>query len=194
MSGSPDVPAAVDAIATILAHRQISHAFGGALAQNYWGVVRATQDVDVLAMIPALRFQDLVDDLDAAGFRARGGDGVERHIAVGDVRAALRESGLFSVWLGNVKVELFTPLLPLQHRILERALAMPWRDRTIPVTTAEDLIVLKMVFHRDKDLRDIRAMIATSGERLDRNYLLAQATAVLEPERTTELQRLLGVP
>lgn len=191
MSSGPDVPAAIDSIATILDRRKIPHAFGGALAQNYWGVVRATQDVDVLAMIPALRFQEVVDDLEGAGFRSRDSSGRDRSVTVAEAREAIRSTGLFAVWLDNVKVELFSPILPLQHRILERAVAMPWRDRTIPVTTAEDLIVLKMVFHRDKDMRDIRAMLAASGGGLDRGYLLAQAAGVLEPHRLTELRQLL---
>ena len=60
MNGIDDVSAAIDSTARLLGDKQIPHAFGGALAQNYWGIVRATQDVDVLAFIPALRFQEIV--------------------------------------------------------------------------------------------------------------------------------------
>jgi hypothetical protein len=105
--------------------------------------------------------------------------------------ASIRERGLCTAWFGEVKVEVFSPVIPLQHRILDRALPMPWKDRTIPVTTAEDLIVLKMVFHRDKDLRDIRAMVATSGARLDRTYILEQAAQVLDDLRLAELRALV---
>jgi hypothetical protein len=89
-------------------------------------------------------------------------------------------------------VVLFTPRIPLQDRILKRARIMSWKSRTIPVTTAEDLIVLKMIFHRSKDLHDVRAMVATSGAQLDRGYLLEQARQVLAPPALEELQRLLA--
>jgi hypothetical protein len=191
MSGPIDVPSAVDAIASVLADKQIRHAFGGALAQNYWGTVRATQDVDVLALIPAVRSQEIANALTERGFCFRDAAGCEQPISVQGMRDSSREIGLFAVWLGEVKVEVFTPVIPLQDRILERALPMPWQDRTIPVTTAEDLIVLKMIFHRGKDLRDIRAMVATSGTRLDRTYIMEHARAVLEDTRVEELRGLL---
>ena len=38
MNGLDDVSSAIDHIALVLVQQQIPHAFGGALAQNYWGV------------------------------------------------------------------------------------------------------------------------------------------------------------
>jgi len=192
VSGIADVPAAIERIAGVLTRLGIRHAFGGAIAQNYWGVVRATQDVDVLALIPSVRLQDAVDAMQAAGFRARDAQGNEHSITVADVRASQTRYNLFAVWSGLVKVELFSPVLPLQHRMLDRARSMPWRDRTIMVTSPEDLVLIKMVFHREKDLRDIRAIVATSGDRLDRSYMTAQAAEVLDGEHQAELMRLLG--
>ena len=192
MTGMADVPDAVERIADVLAKQNIRHAFGGAIAQNFWGIVRATQDVDVLALIPSLQLPAVVEALIAAGFHLRDSRGLERAITVADLRESQRQRSLFAIWLGLVKVELFAPVLPLQHRMLDRARPMPWRQRTVPVTTAEDLILIKMVFHRDKDLRDVRAMIATSGTTLDRSYMQTQATDVLSPDQREELQRLLA--
>jgi len=194
VNGIDDVSAAIDSTARLLADKQIPHAFGGALAQNYWGIVRATQDVDVLAFIPALRFKEIVDALATDGFTGRDQAGNAVPLTVAAARESQRARGLFEAWLGIVKVELFSPMLPLQHRILERAVMMPWKDRKIPMTTAEDLILLKMVFHREKDLRDIRAMVATRGPALDRAYLLAQASGVLEATQIAELRGFLGSP
>lgn len=191
MRDALDVPGAVDEIAAILAEKGIRHAFGGALAQNYWGVVRATQDVDVLAFIPAIRSQEIVDCLAQRGFCSRDRSGSQQPLTVAGMQASVREAGLFAIWFGEVKVEVFSPLIPLQDRILARAVPMPWKARTIPVTTAEDLIVLKMIFHRGKDLRDIRAMVATSGGSLDLTYIDEQARDVLEEERVHELRALL---
>jgi hypothetical protein len=92
-----DVAAAVDEIAALLAEMRIPHAFGGALAQNYWGVVRATQDVDVLALIPAIRMQELVAALAQRGFCCRDADGREQPISVRGIQDSQRELGLFAV-------------------------------------------------------------------------------------------------
>lgn len=192
MNGLDDVSTAIDHTARLLADKQIPHAFGGALAQNYWGVVRATQDVDVLALIPALRFQDIVDALAADGFSARDRSGAAVPLTVAAARESQRTRGLFEAWFGIVKVELFHPMLPLQHRILERAVMMSWKDRRIPVTTAEDLILLKMVFHREKDIRDIRAMVATRGPALDRSYMMSRASEILDATQIAELRGFLG--
>ena len=129
--GVGDVPAVVERIAEVLARLGVQHVFGGAIAQNYWGVVRATQAVDVLALIPAQRLQAMVDALTAEGFRQRDADGREGMLAVAEVWAQQARSGLFAVWLGLVKVEIFSPVLPLQHRMLERARQMPWRGRML---------------------------------------------------------------
>ena len=64
MTGMADVPDAVERIADVLAKQNIRHAFGGAIAQNFWGIVRATQDVDVLALIPSLQLPAVVERLE----------------------------------------------------------------------------------------------------------------------------------
>src|SRR5262245_14848029 len=125
MNGLADVPVAVERIADVLSRLGIRHAFGGAIAQNYWGVVRATQDVDVLALIPAIRLQEAVDAWTAAGFRQRDPQGREQPIALADVRTSQAKYSQFVIWLGLVKVEVFSPVVPLQHRMLERARPMP---------------------------------------------------------------------
>ena len=52
--------ALIDCLADLLERLRFRHAFGGALANNYWGIVRATQDVHCLVLIPALTWQQLL--------------------------------------------------------------------------------------------------------------------------------------
>jgi hypothetical protein len=54
--------------------------------------------------------------------------------------------------------------------------------------SAEDLILLKMAFHRDKDLRDMRSILATQGERLDTAYLHLWAARMLDDRSSEELR------
>jgi hypothetical protein len=192
VTASIDVAATVERIAAVLQECGIRHAFGGAIAQNYWGTVRATQDVDLLALVPALKTPELVDALMRSGFRMRDAGSEARPITVKEAREAWLHDHLLTLWLDMTKVEIFSPVIPLQDRILERAVPMPFRGRSIPITTAEDLVLLKMVFHREKDLRDVRGVLVACKDRLDGKYMLEQARAVLDDARCAELQQLLG--
>jgi hypothetical protein len=57
-----------------------------------------------------------------------------------------------------------------------------------PITTAEDLIVLKMVFHREKDLRDVRGILWVQKGKLDLAYMRQWASRMLEDEVLAELE------
>jgi hypothetical protein len=90
----------------------VPYAFGGALAQNYWGTVRATQDIDLLASVPKIRFDDLREALVAAEFVARAADGTPVALSVDAMAAEERDRHLITVYRGLVKVEVFFPFLP----------------------------------------------------------------------------------
>jgi len=47
---------------------------------------------------------------------------------------------------------------------------MPLENRDVKVTTAEDLILLKMAFHREKDIGDVRGILRVQQTRLDLSW------------------------
>ncbi|MCE2726455.1 MAG: hypothetical protein LW698_06710 [Planctomycetaceae bacterium] len=170
---------------------RIPYAFGGALAASFWGIPRTTQDADCLVAVPALGYQKLADALSAAGFLIDELDGT-RPVAVAELRRQIADRGFMSLVHESTTVELFVPLVPLQHAILERAQEFPFADRTIRVTTAEDLILLKMAFHRQKDLMDVKGILHVQQGRLDVGYVRQSATRMLEASVAAELETLLG--
>ena len=88
-------------------------------------------------------------------------------------------------------MELFVPVVPLQEEILRRAVVLPLDDREIPVTTAEDLILLKLAFHREKDLHDVRGILWVQRRRLDLDYLKHWSARTLEDPVQRELETLI---
>jgi hypothetical protein len=90
-----------------------------------------------------------------------------------------------------VRVELFVPAVPLQNEILRRAVPILIRDREIRITTAEDLILLKLVFHREKDLRDVRGILWVQRGKLDLDYLRHWSARTHEPDLQKELDQLI---
>ena len=99
-----------------------------------------------------------------------------------------RERHLITLYRGLVKVEVFLPFLPLQQSILDRAVKRDLAGRSVPITTAEDLVVLKMAFHRDKDLRDVRSILWNQQGRLDLAYVRTWASRMLSNEHKEELE------
>jgi hypothetical protein len=183
-----DLAGTTDLVCGLFDSLHVPYALGGAIAQNFWGIVRATQDADFLVSLPRVRFPELKDGLDRSGFRFREGDGSFTPISV--ERIVEEESGghVLAVYRGLVKVEIFFPILPLQHAILRRAVPLKLGNHTVPVTTAEDMILLKLAFHREKDLLDVRGMLASRKGKLDLVYLREWAAKMFSQEIRDELE------
>ncbi|MBI4677753.1 MAG: hypothetical protein HY748_09230 [Elusimicrobia bacterium] len=192
MSLEPEIHETARRLVGILDRMQAPYAVGGAVAMAFAGFVRATRDLDVLALVPAVRTQELADALAAEGFTMRGDDLSPMAPDAGRMAAASRESGLFRVWRGDTRVEVFSPRVPLQDSILRRRVKADIGDFSFWVTTAEDLVLLKMVFHRPKDIEDARRLLAANRETIDAAYLKEWVARTLEAPVAEELSRLMG--
>ena len=89
----------------------LAYAVGGAIANNYWGIVRSTVDADCLVAIPAIQYQRLVDELVALG--AAIGDATEAPlpVTVALLREQVRRRNFCRLVCRSVTVELFTPAI-----------------------------------------------------------------------------------
>ncbi len=157
-------------VAGVLEAQGIPYAVGGAVANNYWGAVRATQDLDVLVAIPAVKIPPFMDRLREQGFLLCSG---EQLLPLEDAKAVehLQRDHLLVLERRGIRLEVFTPALPLQDSVLARARPLPFAGGTIRVTSAEDLILLKTAFGREKDFRDIKGILWDQKDRLDMAYL-----------------------
>ncbi len=167
---------AVGGIADALDAAGFDHAFGGAIALAYWGVPRATVDVDVGVAAEPLQLPDL--------FAALRDAGCEIDLARAS-EAAMR--GDFGCRMLGVRVDVFLPVLPLAAQALERKVRVPFGDREIWVVSAEDLVLLKLLFGRTKDVADLERLFAVRGDRLDHLYIVRGMDTLFpqnDPRRT----------
>jgi hypothetical protein len=169
---------------------QLKRSYGGAIAYNYYGPPRLTQDVDVLALVPDTRIPSLVDEFAAAG--CLHGDVGERPVELRPVLDELRAKAHLAVFrCRGIRTELFVPWHPFHYQVLDRSPERDLEGRKIRIHAPEDLIVFKKIFDRPKDIGDIKAMLLTLKGTLDLERLRSDARVLLSAGSYEELESLL---
>lgn len=129
----------------------LSHAVGGAIALAlYTHDPRFTADIDLNVIVDPDNPAALLDALP---------DDVEVHPTAA---AELRRDGQVRVmWRDpDTPLDLFVPQHPTYHQLAnDRARPADFGGVTIPVLSATDLMVFKMLFNRPKDWVDIQSLI-----------------------------------
>ena len=88
----------------------------------------------------------------------------------------------------------------LEEQFLDRVIAVPVGDFTVPVIAPEDLVLTKVLAGREKDVGDIRGVLHARADSLDLGYIRrtlrvieeAMGQSDLVPLFETEWQRITG--
>ena len=167
----PFPPGPADLLAELaheLARLRLAWYVFGAQAALIWGRPRLTTDVDVTVRLGALDSQAFVSALQARAFDLR-------IIATPEFIEQTRVLPLVHQPTGlAVDVVLAGP--GLEDEFLARAVTVEIGGAPVPIISAEDLIVTKILAGRPKDLEDIRGVLTERGGSLDR----AQVRRTLE--------------
>ncbi len=165
-----------------LSDRNLRYAVIGGVAMSMRGRVRATEDVDLIidgnreeamelfASLPTEIFGSLVSDTASVVQAARILPLKHLKTQVG-LDLAIGESGL-------------------EQQILARATDVAVGSYAFRVATAEDLILMKLLAGRAKDLDDVNALAKSKGKSLDWNYCIATARQLDEALATDLAQTL----
>ncbi len=169
----------------------LRRSYGGAIAYNYYGPPRLTQDIDLLALIPDLKAPSLVDELARAG--CRHDDRNPRAIEIRAVLDDLRSKAHLAVFVCHgIRTEIFVPWHPFHHRVIERSPERDLEGRRIRIHAPEDLIIFKKIFDRPKDIGDIKAILLAQKGKLDFQRLKSDARELLQDESYRELEALIS--
>lgn len=171
-------------VVTALEAARIPCAIGGALSLGFWSVPRGTNDADVNAFVGEERFQELLSVL------ARAGVAFDHETALRQAR----EGDAVVGWKDGFRVDVFVPTIPFYAEAERRIRRVTLLGRSVPVLAPEVLAVFKLLFFRDKDLVDLRALVATQGAALDAAWVRAQLVAMLGPgdERVPAWDGIVG--
>ena len=158
----------------------------GGVAASLLGQPRLTADADALLLLSIDEVPRLVELAQAQGLQPRLPDVVDFACRSRVVLLRHEESG--------IDVDISLGILPFEVETVERSQEYQAGSLRIRLPTPEDLIILKAVAHRPKDMLDIEAVVAAQAN-LDEvriAYWVEQFAALLEmPELWTDLERLL---
>jgi hypothetical protein len=161
---SDDLSRTLIDITIFLEGQGVRFAVIGGIAAGVHGEPRFTADVDAVVGMDLDRALALVATLDSSPFRPLFTDVTDVVQKAFILPVRHRET--------HVRVDLAIGLTGFERQLIERAQNIAIAGRTVPVATAEDLILLKLLAGRPRDIDDISAIMARQGQSLDWHYLL----------------------
>ncbi len=162
-----DLARALSDLAAVFEELGTPYAVMGGIAVRFYGLPRATYDVDFTAAIERDRLPDLYRRLRDLGYtipEAYDGGWVDEVAGMPLVKARVYLEGR------GVDVDLFLAESRFQRQLLARRVREQFDDVPIWVVSAEDLVLLKLLAGRPRDLADVDDVMFTQGD-LDKNYL-----------------------
>lgn len=171
-------------VLTALSAAGIDHVLGGALSFGYWGVPRGTADVDVTTFLRPEELEPVFRVLDGLGVqfdRARATDLAQRR-------------GIFDVQVRGIRVDIYVPDIPLYESARARRRRVLFQGREVLIWAAEDIALFKLMYFRDKDKADVRAIVDVQREQLDVAYIRRWLHELVgaEDERTVWFDSLVS--
>jgi predicted nucleotidyltransferase len=152
---------AFEALVTTFDERGIRYAIIGGIATIQHTRVRTTDDIDALLTVPQLAMPGLFEALRGRGFSLD---------VLGSIRD-FRDGGMTTVRFKDVLVDLMRPVLPAYAHVLDRAISARIFGQTVRVSSAEGLIVMKLIAMRSQDEADVQDLLAAYAGKLDLDYV-----------------------
>lgn len=154
----------------VLEKNNIRYAIIGGIALAQWGAGRATLDVDFKVLVPNYDYDSVRQVL--------------RKAFPKPARAQLANEPLvMSVVADQVIIDFLFTVEGYEELIVERAVRIKLNGWSAQFSTAEDLIVQKVVAGRGKDWSDVTGLLAAQFDKLDIRYIrqwLGEFATVLE--------------
>jgi hypothetical protein len=175
----------LDELTRLLEAERIDHVVMGGLAVRVYGIPRATYDVDFTVALERARLPGLYDRFEKLGYTVPE---AYRRGWVDEVAGLPLVKCRFYSGERGIDLDFFLAESPYQQEVLRRKRREQVNGIMVWLVSAEDLILLKLIAHRPRDLADIADVIFTQGE-LDLSYLRKWAAELGVGERLEEVFR-----
>ena len=178
---------AVADLTALLKDQGVPGAFIGGLAANLLGRPRITKDVDAVVLLGNLHLESFLAAGARFGFEPRISDAT---------KFAVRNRVLLLIHEpSKTDVDISLGTLPFEQESVDRASIITVKGISFPLVSPEDLIVMKALARRARDVADIEAVLDAHPEvDLERvRYWVSQFAEVLEaPDILDDLERILN--
>ena len=170
----------------LLRTERLDYLIIGGLAVAILGEPRMTQDIDFILFISKERLPQFLKSAKRAGFEFK----------TEDVLANARDKGAFKLMLGNLWIDLIIASTDFERSALKRKIEVKLMKKMINLPSPEDLILLKIIPGREKDLVDAETVVERHRNRLDKKYLESWAQRLSDEAEDlriwNDLKRLLS--
>ena len=158
----------------------------GGIAASLLGQPRLTVDLDAVILLST-------DDIGKL-IKAAADEGITTRITRAEAFARKHRVLLLRHANSGINIDISLGILPFESEMVERGQEIHIGEIGVRLPTPEDLIIMKAVAHRSKDLEDIKA-VAASHPNLDTQriqFWLEQFGGALEmPKLWDEIEKLL---
>lgn len=168
-----DLAQALQTLIDTLDRCSIPFMIGGSIASGIHGVYRTSLDVDLVADLHPALVAGLIQEL-----------GSEFYADADMMRGAIESGRSFNLihFASSYKFDLF-PLTSDAFQQAQfsrrerRSVMLAGREFTVPVATAEDTLLMKLVWYRsggevsERQWNDVRGIVAVKQARLNRDYV-----------------------
>lgn len=175
-------------ITQLFSNYQIEYMLTGSFAVSYYGLPRATHDIDFIIEVT----EDAAQKLE----RAMTTLGNEFIADIPNIQEAMRARSLFTIFHleTGIKVDFWMVRTDDFQLKMKRGQNVPFETSVIHVISAEDLILNKLVWCKEvmseRHMRDCVGIWNVQGEKLDFDYLQQRAKSLGVTELLQEVIQL----
>jgi hypothetical protein len=159
----------------------------GGIAVSLLGKPRLTADLDAMFLLSIADIPHLIE--------VAKSEGIEPRIEAAEEFARKNRVVLLRHQGSGTNIDISLGMLPFEEEIVERSSMIRAGNISVRLPTPEDLVILKAVANRPRDVLDIRTIIESHPD-LDRKrieFLVRQFASALEmPELWTDIEDLLA--
>ena len=143
--------ATIEAIQRLLAKFDDRGVIIGGIAVGFLGRPRLTEDVDAMFLLST---NDIPQFLEAAKI-----ENIQPRIPNAEEFAKKSRVLLLQHSPTEINIDISLGILPFEKETVERGIVQSTSTLSIRLPTPEDLIIMKAIAHRPKDLEDIRTIV-----------------------------------
>lgn len=154
----------------------------GGIAAGTLGEPRVTGDVDVDIIIGKREVGDFLDKAEEAGFQFSKDRCIE----------SARRAGVFQIRYGDYHIDFLVASTALETTAFERRIEIKIYGIKGFFPTPEDLILMKLIPGRAKDIGDIEGLIARNEDKLDKKYIRDWAMKLSDESQDMRIWNILS--